>query len=190
MEIAIIENRKDLERLEGIIEKNLAAFYEVGKALIQIKQKEYYVDVLGYDTFEQYCKERWDMSRPRAYQLIDAVMIKDNLSTMVDIPERQLRPLARLEPQQQREAWEMAVETAPDGKVTARHVSRVVSGMLPQTEIKKEQGVSLQEPSDAMAFAVMAISQLERIHPKDPQREDALERVEKWITKNKRRVVK
>ena len=45
------------------------------------------------------------MSRPRAYQLIDAVMIKDNLSTMVDIPERQLRPLARLEPQQQVKAW-------------------------------------------------------------------------------------
>jgi len=59
----------------------------------------------GYDTFERYCKERWDMSRPRAYQLIDAVMIKDNLSTMVDIPERQLRPLARLEPQQQVKAW-------------------------------------------------------------------------------------
>jgi len=77
MEIAIIENRKDLERLEGIIEKNLTAFYEVGKALIQIKQREYYIDVLGYDTFEQYCRERWDMSKRHAYRLIDSCKVID-----------------------------------------------------------------------------------------------------------------
>jgi len=44
------------------------------------------------------------------------------------IPEGQLRPLARLEPDQQREAWQKAVETAPEGKVTAAHVSIVGAG--------------------------------------------------------------
>ena len=42
------------------------------------------------------------------------------------IPERQLRPLAKLESEQQRTAWQKAVETAPEGKVTAAHVSKVV----------------------------------------------------------------
>ena len=31
------------------------------------------------------------------------------------IPEKHLRPLTELEPEQQREAWERAVETAPNG---------------------------------------------------------------------------
>ena len=42
-----------------------------------------------------------------------------------------------------------------------------------------------QEPSDAMAFAAIAISQLERIHPKDPERSEALVKVERWIQKHK-----
>lgn len=55
------------------------------------------------------------MSRPRAYQMIEAASVVTNLSTTVDIPstERQARPLATLEPEQQREAWKRAVETAP-----------------------------------------------------------------------------
>lgn len=33
--------------------------------------------------------------------------------------ESQLRPLSRLEPEQQQEAWQKAVDIAPEGKVTA-----------------------------------------------------------------------
>lgn len=76
-----------------------------------------------YKTFEAYCKGAWDLSRPRAYQLIDAAEIKQNLSTNVDIlpkTESQTRPLAKLKPDQQREAWEKAVETAPEGSGTHR----------------------------------------------------------------------
>jgi hypothetical protein len=40
------------------------------------------------------------------------------------------RPLAALpDPEQQREAWQQAVDTAPGGKVTARHVESVVNTM-------------------------------------------------------------
>lgn len=128
MENAIAKNTAELEQLEGVIQKNIGAFYEVGRALMEIRDKGLYRDVLGYDTFEAYCKGRWDFSRQRAYQLIDSVTVKNNLSTPVDIQitEYQIRPLARLEPEQQRTAWQKAVETAPEGKVTAAHVSKVV----------------------------------------------------------------
>jgi len=187
MEIAIIENRKDLERLEGIIEKNLTAFYEVGKALIQIKQREYYIDVLGYDTFEQYCRERWDMSKRHAYRLIDSCKVIDVVKSdqlVTPSTESQCRPLSKLEPEQQVKAWEMAVETAPDGKVTARHVSKVVKELIGSNKTKYQQG-QIQEPSDAMYFVKIAISQLERIHPKDPNRNKALNYLSNWISKNK-----
>lgn len=128
MENAIAKNTAELEQLEGVIQRNIGAFYEVGRALMEIRDKGLYRDVLGYDTFESYCKDRWDLSRPRAYQLIDAATIERNLSTIVDKPqtESQTRPLSRLNPEQQRTAWQKAVETAPEGKVTAAHVSKVV----------------------------------------------------------------
>jgi hypothetical protein len=48
-----------------------------------------------------------------------------------DIPESQLRLLVSLKdnPGQQRNAWQKAVATAPDGKVTAAHVQKVVKEM-------------------------------------------------------------
>jgi len=56
---------------------------------------------------------------------MESVTVKNNLSTPVDIQitEYQIRPLSKLEPAQQREAWQKAVATAPEGKVTAAHVS-------------------------------------------------------------------
>lgn len=46
------------------------------------------------------------------------------------VTESQARPLTRLEPDQQRIAWQKAVETAPEGKVTAAHVYKIVKGMV------------------------------------------------------------
>lgn len=40
------------------------------------------------------------------------------------------------------------------------------------------------EVSDAMSFATIAISQLERIDPDDPKRKEALEWVDEWIINN------
>lgn len=47
--------------------------------------------------------------------------VRHGTQTRAIIPanERQARPLSRLEPDKQREAWQRAVETAPDGRITA-----------------------------------------------------------------------
>ena len=140
MEITTTQNTQELERLEGIITRNLQSFYEVGRALMEIRDKAYYRDVLGFETFEAYCKEKWDINSAHAYRLIDSAMVIETVSPMGDrVPEneRQTRPLARLEPEQQREAWQKAVETAPEGRVTAAHVSKVVFGM--SNDIRKEK---------------------------------------------------
>ena len=129
MELAITKNTTELEQLEGVIQKNIGAFYEVGRALMEIRDKGLYRDVLGYDTFEAYCKHRWDFNRAHAYRLMDSVKVINNVSeseTKQPINLEQTRPLSKLEPAQQREAWQKAVETAPEGKVTAAHVSKVV----------------------------------------------------------------
>lgn len=140
MELAITKNAQHLSELENIINRNLQSFYEVGRALMEIRDRGYYKDVLGYNTFEQYCKERWDFARRTAYQFIDSVKVIDNVRNCAQTPinESQTRPLARLEPEQQKEVWQKAVETAPEGKVTAAHVANVVKEITGEKEMACE----------------------------------------------------
>ena len=59
-----------LARYEEIIAQGLQTFVEVGHALMAIREQRLYRQ--SYQTFEAYLRQRWDLSRPRAYQLIDA----------------------------------------------------------------------------------------------------------------------
>ncbi len=173
--LTVIE-RNNLVELESVIQKNLTAFYEVGFALMQIRDNRLYREIYG--TFEEYCKEKWGFTKSRANQLISASEVADNLTTTVakEIPERHLRPLTSLPPEEQREVYQKAVETAPDGKVTAKHVEETVSKMNKKGYIYTET----YPVSDAMAFVTMAITQLERIRPNDPKRKEALLRMIRW----------
>ncbi len=152
MEVLITKNKQELERLEGVIQENIGAFYEVGRALMKIRDQGYYHDVLGFETFKEYCRTRWDMARQTAYQLIDSASVIENVrncgqTETIPTNEYQARPLARLDPDQQREAWKKAVETAPDGKVTAAHVYKVVKGMTDARGVASRTKV---EESDAV----------------------------------------
>lgn len=119
--IAVTRNKQELERLEGIIQKNIGAFYEVGRALMAIRDGQLYRDVLGFETFEAYCKSKWDFSDRYARYILASTKVVQNISTgtIVPVTESQARPLSKLEPDQQRAAWKQAVETAPEGKVTS-----------------------------------------------------------------------
>lgn len=119
---------------EKIVERNLQGFIEAGIALTAIKaDREYRLD--GYKSFEDYCRERWDISRPRAYQLVVAASIAEELSTNVDTPvpvrEAQVRPLTLLRSDDdKREAWAEAVEEA-GGQPSAEQVTRAVARRQP-----------------------------------------------------------
>lgn len=181
MELVITKNKARLKELETVIDRNLQSFYEVGRALMEIRDQELYKLKNGgfYQTFEAYCKGTWSLARSTAYQFIDSAKIIENVRNCGQTPqtESQTRPLARLNPAQQKEAWQKAVSTAPAGKVTAAHVEKVVREISPKEEIIPEQ---------AVYFAKLAIYQLERINKDDPTKETAFLMVESWI-KNERR---
>lgn len=125
-----VEARR-LKECETVIERGLDTFYDVGNALSEIRDSRLYR--MQYGTFEDYCRQRWDMSRPRAYQFIDAAAVINNLSTMVDTPgnERQARELAPLDEVAQKAVWQIALNTAvknDEGKplVTAGHINSVI----------------------------------------------------------------
>ena len=119
-ELSFIE-KSELQQCETIIEEGLRTFVDVGGALLKIRDKKLYRQ--EYSTFEEYCQSKWSISRPRAYQLIDSAKVIGNLSTFVDKTpdnEAQARPLTKLGPEDQVKAWAKVIETAPEGKITAK----------------------------------------------------------------------
>ncbi len=127
-----VREHSQLVRAERTIAKGLKSFWEVGLALRAIRDQRLYRQ--RYGTFEDYCAARWDLSRPRAYQLCAASEVVADLSTSVDtkrLPESeaQARPLSRLKlPAQRKQAWDMAVDrAAKEGRsVTARDAEEAV----------------------------------------------------------------
>jgi hypothetical protein len=129
-----------LKELETVIAENFQGFYAVGCALAEINSSRLYR--VTHVTFEDYCRERFEISRQNAYQYIEAKKALDNVrrggQTLLPLNERQVRPLTRLEPDAQAKAWEQVVKSAPFyGGITAKHVSEVVAGLIGK-EIKKK----------------------------------------------------
>ena len=130
-----------LMQYEVIIERGLKTFFEVGNALVHIRDLELYR--ADFPSFESYCAARWGISRPRAYELMNAAQVVSAIAdsqwassgTLTPQNEAQVRPLTRLkDPALQREAWQQAVATAPDGRITAAHVAQVVQQFLREAE--------------------------------------------------------
>ncbi len=119
--------KERLRTLEIKIADGLQTFVEVGNALLEVRDNTLYRDT--FTTFEAYCRERWGMSRFYAHRLMGAATIAQNLLPIGNMPdaESQVRPLAGLPPEQQREAWAVAVESAPAGRPTARQVQEAVT---------------------------------------------------------------
>jgi len=181
--------KAELETLEGVITREMGSFIAVGKALVTIRDKRLYRE--DFKTFKDYCNEKWGMSKTHANRLITGSQVAVNLTPIGALcapceiqptSEYQTRPLAALEPDQQREVWKEAVENAPAGKVpTHEQVKALVDelvGPAPPAPLKKQDP---HPESDAMYFANIARSQLERIRDDDPKQKEALLWVKKWI---------
>ncbi len=126
-----IEEEKARFSLERKVER---AFYEAGKALRELRDRRLYRST--HVTFEEYCRERFDFTRRRPYQLIEAAQIYDNLidkcEPMVPVlptKEGQVRPLSELNTDEQPIAWEAAVKLAGGKVPTGRIVKDVVKRM-------------------------------------------------------------
>ncbi len=153
-------NKQDLTNLEHTIKQGLKVFYRVGEALLQIRDRKLYRD-LGYSSFKDYCFERWNMGKSQAYRLIESTAVVNNLksvphggqnlasayetneqSLVLPMSERVTRELAKLPPEKQAAAWEMALKTSSDNEPTAAHTKRAVAEILevsPSEETSDDQ---------------------------------------------------
>ena len=126
-----VEEESDRNHLERKVER---AFYEAGIALMQLRDRRLYRST--HATFEDYCRDRFDYTRRRPYQMIEAALIYDNLIEkcakilhILPTKEGQIQPLSQLDPQEQPLAWETAVEEAggkvPSGRIVKEVVQRI-----------------------------------------------------------------
>lgn len=115
--------------------------------LLDIQEREGW-RALGYPSFAACIANELGGSQARFYRQLNAAEIERRIlasappkSGELDsnshsakppapIPERQLRPLSRLQPRQQASAWAEAVSSAPEGKLTSQHVEAVVEKRL------------------------------------------------------------
>ncbi|HEV7378021.1 MAG TPA: hypothetical protein VGN95_25295 [Pyrinomonadaceae bacterium] len=118
-----------LEAHEATIKQGLETFYEVGNALLAIRDGRLYRR--DFKTFEEYCRSKWGMVASRARQLIGAAGVAANLEGVTNVTlsnESQARALASLASETQQLVWEYAVKAAPvvddEPKVTAAHIRK------------------------------------------------------------------
>jgi hypothetical protein len=153
--LTVVERAK-LANFESVISGGLQSFVDVGRALMEIRDGKLYR--IEHKTFEAYCQERWSMTKQHAHRLMNATDAATEIAKsnpgVTPQTERHVRPLANLPKHEQAEVWQEAVDTAPAGKVTAKHVEATVARKLESNgETRRwEQGASsMSAPRDHSA---------------------------------------
>ncbi|MBN3948811.1 MAG: hypothetical protein HWQ38_21060 [Nostoc sp. NMS7] len=141
------EEQRDRLHLERRVER---AFFEAGKALTELRDRRLYRST--HKTFEDYCRDRFGHSRQQSNYLIAAAGVYENLTTIgcqnvanenlttngsqiLPTSERQVRPMTKLEPQEQQEVWLRAVELAGGKVPTGRIVKDAVQRIMERTRV-------------------------------------------------------
>ncbi|MCG6138747.1 MAG: hypothetical protein MET45_29830 [Nostoc sp. LLA-1] len=142
------EEERDRLYLEHKVER---AFYEAGKALMELRDRRLYRST--HKTFEEYCRDRFGYTHRHVNYLIAGSLVVDNImgtnasqneisnemgtngSQILPTNERQVRPLTKLEPQQQQEVWQQAVEEAGGKVPSGRVVKDVVQRIMEKTKV-------------------------------------------------------
>lgn len=153
-----------LQNAEKTIERGLSTFIDVGQALAEIRDQRLYR--ADYGTFEDYCSARWNMSRSRAYEMIDAAEVADQVSAIADkAPELNAGQARALKPVIKEHGVERAAEIAhelhQEGRLTASNIKQAASPVAEVTErttqsvavkrhVDMETGEVLDEPRDVV----------------------------------------
>lgn len=140
------QEEQELKRCEKVIKRGWDTFVDVGKALATIQRDRLYRGE-KYQTFEAYCRERWQYGKSHAHRLIGAAQVVEHLSPIGDtmslpLNEAQVRPLIGLDPEDQRKAWQAAVEQAAGKSVTARLVRKAAEAFIPSKPKHKRRTAS------------------------------------------------
>jgi hypothetical protein len=155
-ELLSATERAALGSLEGIVERGLSNFVEVGKALAQIRDNKLYRATS--ETFEGYCQQRFDLSRRYAdYQIASAEVVEDLRTRVLILPatEKQARPLLALPPEKRAQVWQSILDENP-GQITAAFVQERVRALQPPRQ--KQLPATKSEPQPELPMELQEIA--------------------------------
>jgi hypothetical protein len=153
--------------LETLIDRATRSFIEAGRALAEIRDGKLYRSTHG--TFVDYLADRWQMSKPRGYQLIAAA----ETSTIVDVfSEGQARELGRVPAAKQAAIWQ-AVNEATGGKPTAKAIRQLVEygtvNIDPPRASPRPPSERVFEAGHKLRQALETLLRLAEIEPASPK---------------------
>ncbi len=165
--ISRAERTRRLRAQEQKIDRGIKQFWIVGQALAKIREEELYT--ISHETFEDYCKERWEFTAGRARQLIAAAEVALSLEAQTRgliMNERQARELLVLTPEDRQQVLE---RTAGQGReATAAklaEVRRKLLDALPKTEKAAQLAANEAKTLGGDGLAVR-LRRIERLHRK------------------------
>jgi hypothetical protein len=167
-----LDAAKRLEKLESTIRRGMQEFMKVGSALAEVKRDRLF-EAAGYESFEDYARDKFGFEKTQSYGLVNAATTVERLSAIAEckqLPscEGQVRPLARLQPEQAARVWKQALkQSKQDARaVTARIVEDVASTMFPKRDksnTKKHRGKSAAHAAvKASALALLGADALKK----------------------------
>ena len=151
--------------IESHMENGMEAFYHVGMKLKEIRDDHLYKEA-GFDSFEIYGKERFELSKPRLYQLIQAAEYRARLppstTGRLQWSERSIRELTRIPldeaPRVGKKIMDR-VEKEEGAKLTSSFVRKVVDEELGTKRggQKREDGIDGIDPAQYMRWKAAAL---------------------------------
>ena len=143
-----------LEELETRIAAGLKTFVDVGRCLLEIRDRRLYRNK-GYSRFEDYCREQWGWGKQYAYRQIEAAKtieiigrkspIGDELPK-IESQVRELIPLVKTDEQEAINTWRELKERHGDN-ITAEIIHNAVTEKL-KPEASTEQFPSPNEDNE------------------------------------------
>jgi hypothetical protein len=178
--------RLQLVDFEETIANGLETFFEVGSALLAIRDGRLYRD--RFQTFEAYCIERWGFGRTYAWRVIGAAQRFNLLppgETRKPTSEFQMRPFLKLKPHDFPPAWRKVLEKAKDERVTSKLIDTLIASSDRKQDgddiVPKPRTVRLARPVVGEILVLLhcirrrvEANQTEQVLP-------ALERIEKLL---------
>ena len=155
-----LDEQQRLNACEQIIDEGLSTFMAVGNALIEIRHSKLYRE--KHRTFEAYCRNRFGIKRQRAYELMGAAEVVNNLqeptvsensdkAAPLSLPEREshANALSAIPKDDRLRVWQQVTETAQQtGKTitanliqtVAQQTNQLQNGTLSQNTIDIQDG--------------------------------------------------
>lgn len=129
-------DRRRRGELERVVRDGLATVLEVGAALCEIREQQLWRET--HATFEKYLHEVFDLPKRRAYQIIEAAEVRQDLCKILhshdpDCPipqtESHCHELSKLDDETAAEVWTRVIEET-ENKPTASAIRRVASELV------------------------------------------------------------